>query len=163
MIDHNQRLPNIFDVATTINFWFRCNAVDTLCIPRLDGECTTGVIYHFTSLYIATEELSVEQTKLETCREVYFHVLRSTFLCLLKLWSAYQRFITNMPIVLNIKILMHGICRICKIFCNYLWLFKSKAESRTSRVRFHRGWLWDHLPITHPPLPSVARPALSVR
>ena len=30
---------------------------------RLSGECTTGVIQHFTSL--AREELSVEQAKLE--------------------------------------------------------------------------------------------------
>ena len=31
-----------------------------------------------------------------------------------------------------------------------------------TRVRFMCGRPWDHLPITHPPLLSVARPALSV-
>ena len=58
-----------------------CNAGDTLCIPRLGGECTTGIIQHIMSL--AMEKLSVEQTKLETCREVCLPVLQSTFHCLL--------------------------------------------------------------------------------
>ena len=46
-------------------------------------ECTTGDIQHLPSL--ATEKLSVEQAKLETCREVCLLVLRSTFQCLLVL------------------------------------------------------------------------------
>ena len=70
------------------------NAGDTLCIPRLSGECTTGVIQHITSL--ATGKLSVEQAKPETYREVCLPVLRSTFKCLLVLWLAYRRFNTNM-------------------------------------------------------------------
>ena len=68
------------------------NAGDTLCIPRLIAEWTTGVIQHLPS--VAMEKLSVEQAKLETCREVCLPVmLQTTFQCLRVLWSAYQWFI----------------------------------------------------------------------
>ena len=43
---------------------YRAYAWDTLRIPRLSAECTTGVIQHLPSQ--ATEKLSVEQAKLET-------------------------------------------------------------------------------------------------
>ena len=35
-----------------------------------------------------------------------------------------------------------------KVFCNYFWLFRCNAETRTSTVRFRCGRPWNHLPIT---------------
>ena len=49
-----------------------------------------------------------------------------------------------------------------KKFCHYLWLFTSKAEISTSRVRFQCGRPSDHLLTTHTPLLCVERPALNV-
>ena len=59
------------------------NAGDTLCIPRLSGECTTGVIKHLKSL--ATEKSSVEQAKAVNLTGYLFARARSTFQCLLVL------------------------------------------------------------------------------
>ena len=63
---------------------------------------------------------------------------------------------------------MHEICsdRVnLKDFSNYLCLFTSNAESRTSRVRRQCGRPGDHRPITHQPLLSeqyIARLGMSV-
>ena len=97
---------------------------------------------------LATEESSVQQAKLETCREVCLSVLWSTFQRFLGLWSAYQLFIANMH---------HIICGSEGFFCNYLWSFTSQAESMTSRVRFQCVRSWDHLLVTRPPLASVGK------
>ena len=133
---------------------------------RLSTECTTCIIQQLPSL--ATEKLSAEQTKLETCREFFFardtmnfSVFTRVMICL-----SCSDLLQICIIVFNISIFMHEICsdRVdLKDCCNYLWLlFTRKAERMTRRVRFQCGRPRDHLLITHPPLLSVERPALSV-
>ena len=92
-----------------------------------------------------------------------FSLLRSTF----QFYSCYDQLISYLLqiwIISFYTIFMHEICSDIvdlKDFCSYLWLFTSKAESRTSWVRFQCGRPWDHLPITHLSFLSVERPAMS--
>ena len=68
-----------------------------------------------------------------------------------QLYSCYDQLINDCSYRVNLN-----------YFCNCLWLLASKAESRTSRVRFQCGRPSHHLLITHPHLPCVQGPALSV-